>query len=94
MQRLVLIFVFDFFHIFFLEDGPLDLSFYDGKDVSCVPTPKFSSDKPTLHEVLIAEKLDFEMKVQRATRRKKWLKGTFWYLLYCHKSQEMILLNL
>lgn len=59
-----------------LEDGPLDLSLFDGKDVSCVPTPKFSSDKPTLHEILIAEKLDFEMKVQRATRRKKWLKGT------------------
>ncbi|BES94787.1 Dmx-like 1 [Nesidiocoris tenuis] len=32
-------------------------------------------DKPTLHEILMAEKSDFEAKVQRAARRKKWLKA-------------------
>lgn len=32
-------------------------------------------DRPTLHEILIAEKQDFEAKVQRAARRKRWLKG-------------------
>ena len=31
--------------------------------------------QPTLHEILVAEKLDFEAKVQRAAKRKKWLKG-------------------
>lgn len=34
-----------------------------------------SGEQPTLHEILVAEKLDFEAKVQRAVRRKKWLKG-------------------
>lgn len=32
-------------------------------------------DRPTLHEILMAEKSDFEAKVHRAARRKKWLKG-------------------
>lgn len=32
-------------------------------------------EQPTLHEILMAEKLDFEAKVQRAAKRKKWLKG-------------------
>nr|CAD7199839.1 unnamed protein product [Timema douglasi] len=32
-------------------------------------------DKPTLHEILMAEKMDFEAKVQRAAKRKKWLKA-------------------
>lgn len=32
-------------------------------------------EQPTLHEILVAEKLDFEAKVQRAAKRKKWLKG-------------------
>uniref|UniRef100_A0A1B6CLX3 RAVE complex protein Rav1 C-terminal domain-containing protein n=1 Tax=Clastoptera arizonana TaxID=38151 RepID=A0A1B6CLX3_9HEMI len=35
-------------------------------------TPK---EKPTLHEILMAEKSDFEAKVERAARRKKWLKA-------------------
>ncbi|XP_054286224.1 dmX-like protein 2 isoform X3 [Macrosteles quadrilineatus] len=38
-------------------------------------TPTFNKEKPTLHEILMAEKLDFEAKVQRAARRKKWLKA-------------------
>lgn len=33
------------------------------------------TDRPTLHEILIAEKQDFEAKVQRAAKRKQWLKG-------------------
>lgn len=32
------------------------------------------NDRPTLHEILIAEKQDFEAKVHRAARRKQWLK--------------------
>ena len=31
--------------------------------------------KPTLHEVMLAEKADFEAKVKRATRRKQWLRA-------------------
>ncbi len=31
--------------------------------------------RPTLHEVMMAEKADFEAKVQRAVRRKQWLKA-------------------
>ena len=30
---------------------------------------------PTLHEVMMAEKVDFEAKVERATKRKAWLKA-------------------
>lgn len=37
-------------------------------------------EQPTLHEILMAEKLDFEAKVQRAAKRKKWLKGIPLYL--------------
>ena len=39
---------------------------------------EFSSTKgrtPTLHEVMLAEKADFEAKVQQGQKRKKWLKG-------------------
>lgn len=36
-----------------------------------------SNPSPTLHEILIQEKLDFEAKVQRAVKRKRWLRGTF-----------------
>ncbi|XP_015792670.1 dmX-like protein 2 isoform X2 [Tetranychus urticae] len=35
----------------------------------------FTDLKPTLHEVLLAENLDFEAKLQRASRRKEWLQG-------------------
>lgn len=34
-----------------------------------------STSKPTLHEILVQEKLDFEAKVQRAVKRKRWLRG-------------------
>lgn len=41
-----------------------------------IPGARPFNDRPTLHEILIAEKQDFEAKVQRAARRKRWLKGT------------------
>ena len=31
--------------------------------------------KSTLHEVIMAEKLDFEAKLERMARRKQWLKA-------------------
>ncbi|KAG5878732.1 hypothetical protein JTB14_000166 [Gonioctena quinquepunctata] len=34
-----------------------------------------SNSKPTLHEILVQEKLDFEAKVQRAAKRKCWLRA-------------------
>lgn len=40
-----------------------------------MPGTRFHNDRPTLHEILIAEKQDFEAKVQRAARRKRWLKA-------------------
>lgn len=40
-----------------------------------VPGARPFNERPTLHEILIAEKQDFEAKVQRAARRKRWLKG-------------------
>lgn len=40
-----------------------------------IPGTRPVNDRPTLHEILIAEKQDFEAKVQRAARRKRWLKA-------------------
>lgn len=45
------------------------------REMNSTPTPHKAGEKPTLHEILMAEKLDFEAKVQRAAKRKKWLKG-------------------
>lgn len=36
---------------------------------------KFHHERPTLHEILLQEKHDFEAKVQRAAKRKRWLKA-------------------
>lgn len=36
---------------------------------------KFTHEKPTLHEILLQEKQDFDAKVQRAAKRKRWLKA-------------------
>ncbi|XP_011309847.1 dmX-like protein 2 isoform X2 [Fopius arisanus] len=47
---------------------------YEGGMVDDV-APYRPGEQPTLHEILVAEKLDFEAKVQRAARRKKWLKA-------------------
>lgn len=51
----------------------------EGQDVRehvGTPTMMRPGEKPTLHEILMAEKLDFEAKVERAAKRKRWLKGT------------------
>lgn len=52
----------------------------ESKDLNVTTASFKAGEKPTLHEILMAEKLDFEAKVQRAAKRKKWLKGTtiFW----------------
>ena len=34
-----------------------------------------SDHKPTLHEILLADKLDFEAKMERAKKRKEWLRS-------------------
>ncbi|XP_070155554.1 dmX-like protein 2 isoform X2 [Polyergus mexicanus] len=47
---------------------------YEGGMVDDVP-PYKPGEQPTLHQILVAEKLDFEAKVQRAVKRKKWLKA-------------------
>lgn len=48
---------------------------YDTRDHTSTPTMMRPGEKPTLHEILMAEKLDFEAKVQRAAKRKRWLKA-------------------
>jgi len=62
--------------IFHIDEGGLETSILDNREFTSTPTLKNSVDKPTLHDILLAEKIDFEAKVQRAARRKKWLKGT------------------
>jgi len=37
--------------------------------------PLSADESVTLHEVLLAEKLDLEAKVKRTNRRRRWLKG-------------------
>ncbi|XP_072938045.1 dmX-like protein 2 isoform X3 [Epargyreus clarus] len=45
-------------------------------ELICADTdPPPLPDRPTLHQLLVREKADFEAKVQRAVRRKKWLKA-------------------
>lgn len=56
--------------------------------------PCKSGEQPTLHEILMAEKLDFEAKVQRAARRKKWLKGNFLPVLICLNIHMVFMVNL
>lgn len=53
----------------------------DFREINSTPTPHKAGEKPTLHEILMAEKMDFEAKVQRAAKRKKWLKGMCYYHL-------------
>ncbi|XP_011350264.1 dmX-like protein 2 isoform X5 [Ooceraea biroi] len=56
-------------------DGDVNnASEYEGGMVDDVP-PYKPGEQPTLHQILVAEKLDFEAKVQRAAKRKKWLKA-------------------
>ena len=65
-------------HLFQLEATEMMLNLYisdEGGMVEEAPMSYRAGEQPTLHEILVAEKLDFEAKVQRAARRKKWLKG-------------------
>ncbi|XP_030754716.1 dmX-like protein 2 isoform X2 [Sitophilus oryzae] len=51
----------------------------ESSDLETSPEPEGQitehNPKPTLHEILIQEKLDFEAKVQRAAKRKRWLRA-------------------
>lgn len=49
-------------------DADLDLT-------SDAEVPENTNPRPTLHEILIQEKLDFEAKVMRAANRKRWLRS-------------------
>ena len=63
--------------VYALDEGIMDAT-QDLRDHNTTPTMMMRpGDKPTLHEILMAEKMDFEAKVQRAAKRKKWLKGLF-----------------
>lgn len=55
------------------EDSMIEMQ--DGRECSGTPTMMRPGERPTLHEILMAEKLDFEAKVERAAKRKRWLKG-------------------
>lgn len=55
--------------------------------------PYRPGEQPTLHEILVADKLDFEAKVQRAVKRKKWLKGEI-ISLFLIISYIAVLLNI
>ncbi|XP_052752135.1 dmX-like protein 1 isoform X3 [Galleria mellonella] len=47
-----------------------------GAELVCADAePPPLPERPTLHQLLMREKADFEAKVQRAVRRKKWLKA-------------------
>ncbi|KAK6643958.1 hypothetical protein RUM43_000223 [Polyplax serrata] len=56
-----------------VEDSMVDGQ--DNRDYTGTPTMMRPGEKPTLHEILMAEKLDFEAKVERAAKRKRWLKA-------------------
>lgn len=58
----------------------------DSSDLEPSPEPENAqlteyNPKPTLHEILVQEKLDFEAKVQRAAKRKRWLRGQYFMVL-------------
>lgn len=53
--------------------SPTEIS--DLADLEQDPEPGEVNPRPTLHEILIQEKLDFEAKVQRAVKRRMWLRG-------------------
>ncbi|KAG5343356.1 DMXL2 protein, partial [Acromyrmex heyeri] len=57
-----------------VDGDVINVAEYEGGMVDDVP-PYKPGEQPTLHQILVAEKLDFEAKVQRAAKRKKWLKA-------------------
>ncbi|GFU53274.1 dmX-like protein 2 [Trichonephila clavipes] len=44
-------------------------------NVNCDSAVDFSNQRASLHEILLADKMDFEAKLQRSSRRKQWLKA-------------------
>ncbi|XP_073835475.1 uncharacterized protein isoform X3 [Musca autumnalis] len=56
------------------------IKFYGEKDN---PVSYILPEKPSLHEILLHEKHDFEAKVMRAATRKKWLKGVIFAWFGC-----------
>jgi len=54
------------------ESGETDAEARD-KEMNASIYP--STERPTLHEILMQDKQDFEAKVMRAAKRKRWLKG-------------------
>lgn len=67
------------YFLFKTEESVMDPN-QELRDHNSTPTMMRPGEKPTLHEILMAEKLDFEAKVQRAAKRKRWLKGVFLFL--------------
>lgn len=55
------------------------------------PNPRPVNERPTLHEILMQEKLDFEAKVHRAARRKRWLKGKDFFSFSCYDVIHLLL---
>ncbi|KAH8272248.1 hypothetical protein KR044_013165 [Drosophila immigrans] len=54
---------------------PNDPDAADGKDKDMNASIYPSTERPTLHEILMQDKQDFEAKVMRAAKRKRWLKA-------------------
>ena len=52
----------------------LDVSQRKSRSVSVRSDTSAASYKPTLHEVILAEKMDFEAKLERMSKRKHWLR--------------------
>lgn len=53
-------------------EQPPDAEVHENKE-------KEREQRPTLTEILIQEKMDFEAKVQRAAKRRRWLRGKFYF---------------
>ena len=49
--------------------------------------------RPSLHEILVQEKLDFEAKVQRAAKRKRWLRGDQPHFLVINQPHVVVVAN-
>lgn len=65
-----------------MEENTTTLDGQTMETASAIPHQRPSTtEKPSLHEILMQEKQDFEAKVQRAARRKRWLKGRFYLSL-------------
>ncbi|XP_034490581.1 dmX-like protein 2 [Drosophila innubila] len=56
-------------------NDPNDPDAADAKDKDMNASIYPSTERPTLHEILMQDKQDFEAKVMRAAKRKRWLKA-------------------